>query len=219
MTSISDGEPGASVRTKLNAALAAIDALGGPVRVAGNWYFPESYAGTLAAGVSVTANIIFYTPFVLERPITVSDLGVRITTLAAGGNVKLAIYANSAANRPTGTPLAETASITTASAVNVSADIAGANVTLAANTLYWAAFWADGTAGGTVILQAQATANISNYSRFVGGTQDEISSAAGTGVSFVQSSEAYGAWPDAGSEALTTTSNTNRSYAIQLKAA
>lgn len=192
----------------------------GPARLAGNWYFPESYTGTLAAGIAMASGIIYYCPFVLERAITVSDLGARITTLAASGNIKLAIYANDAStNRPTGTPIAETASISTASAVNVSADITGSNVALAADTLYWAAFWADGTAAGTVILQTNTTASVSGFSRFVGGAQDEISSGATGGVSYVQSSEAYGTWPDAASESLTVTSNANRYYAMQLKAA
>jgi hypothetical protein len=98
-----------------------------PPYVAGRWYWSETQLITGAAALA--ANSIRLSCFRVKRPITISDLFVRISTLFAGGNIQLAIYAtDSVTQMPTGTAICTTASITTASAAMVSATISGSGV-------------------------------------------------------------------------------------------
>ena len=120
----------------------------------GTWFSPIPYAG-YAAGAALVQDSARFIPFVLEQAITISDLGTRITTLHAANNIQLAIYANNqSTGRPTGSELAATGNITTASTGAVSADITGSDVTLQPG-LYWMGV---NSSASTVVCQAIAAA-------------------------------------------------------------
>lgn len=199
-----------------NAVYNKFEASQHPGYIAGNWYFPADVRGEIVGGVAITVNNIVYVPFWVQRLLTISNLGVRITTSELAQNLKLAIYANNAATmRPTGTPLAETGNITTASAANVNAAVTGGNVTLTPG-LYWSAVW---TSSNIAAVQVQVTDNPSGISSWVGATsQDNISNAPAGSAFTLQSSETYGTWPDAASETITI-STANRNFIMQFKAA
>lgn len=205
-----------AVYDKIEALAAAMATNPIPAPVVGNWLALCS-RGAVAAGTAFAANTIYYVQFTIEKAITLSDLGCRIGTLSAGGNLKLAIYANNASiGRPSGTPLAETASITTASTGNVSADITGSNVTLQPGT-YWAAFWCD---NATAAILALTNASINDGVRISGTTAlNDFGTGTGQcGVTF-SSSETYGTWPNATSETLTPIAGGSRNYVLFGKAA
>ncbi len=177
-----------------------------------NWYTPF-YFGSLVNGAGSSSGTIYYFPIYIFRSITVSDLGCHVTASAAGGNVKLAIYAHdTSTNRPSGTPLAETGNISTASTGLVSADITGANVTLAAG-LYWAAFWMDNTSAG---LRAIERSSFSVDTCLVGSaTIGNVITSSGFVAKGLTSAETFGAWPNATSETFTEVAE-NRAHAIIL---
>lgn len=164
-----------------------------PGYVASNWYpvTPDTVGTPTASGL----NLIKFIPFILPRPVTISDLGIRITTASAGGNIQLAIYASttSGARKPTGVALGSTASITTATATTVSAVLAGGNITLNEMTEYWGAINAD---NATVVVQSIAPAG-GLFSWLNGSTaMGSIANAAAVGVNFYQLTQTYGTWPD-----------------------
>lgn len=107
-----------------------------PAFISGHWYRPPFSAPT-AAQSSATANRLELRPFFLLRSMTVVGLAVEVTTLVAGGNYQADIYAsNNTTGRPTGTPLLDSGSLSTA-ATGISASGAIGPVTLSAYTLYW----------------------------------------------------------------------------------
>jgi hypothetical protein len=98
------------------------------------WYFPYGqYVGV--AGANPGAGSIRCLPGYFTRTVTTSTVGVRITTLSAGGNIQAAIYPNNpATNQPTGTPLVTSASMSTATAAFVTT---AAVAQLTGNVIYW----------------------------------------------------------------------------------
>ena len=103
----------------------------------GNWICP--ILGNVAQASSLVANRLEFYPFVLQRSCTVTDLGARVTTGAAGASLGVAIY-NSSGGQIT-TPVG---------GIELSADIAtattysaalGTAISLDAGRLYWMAAW------------------------------------------------------------------------------
>lgn len=160
-----------------------------PAYVSGNWYFP-AYTGQVSAGAALAANSIHCTSFMQPAPITITALGVRITTLAAAGNLQLAVYANNAATgRPTSTALASTASITTASTGPVNASASG-TIPTGEN---WMCVNAD---NATVVLQTSPLA-ISGQGWITGSaTQANTSGASTTAALIITTAQTFGTWPD-----------------------
>jgi hypothetical protein len=183
---------------------------------ASNWYYPFSY-GTFENGSAIVSNTIRYSLMYIPRQVTISDLGCRISTLSAAGNLKLAIYAHDAStNRPSGLPLAETGNISTGATGMVSADITGANVTLAAG-VYWAAFWCDNSTAAVVSFN-RSTSSLAGM--MIGSaTQTMIISADPFGDFGLQSTETYGTWPNATSETFSELIDNRQIRILMFKAA
>lgn len=191
-----------SVGTGLTLAGGVLSATGapvGPARVSGNYY---SLCNTQGASVStsVTLGTIHLTPFILDSPMTVSELAYRQTSGVAG-NISLALYASSATTgMPTGSALGSTASTAVASGVNSVA--LTANVTLAANTLY---YHAKNTSSSTPFLlgyDAGATASFASFYVGSGTLADILTPAVIRGWSVTQ---AFGTWPSLTSASFTAT--------------
>lgn len=167
------------------------------------WWYPLHGPVALGAGAVLVASTIVLLPFAIRRKVFVTQLGSRITTLAAGGNVQHAVYAARLLdNQPFGQPIIKTASFATDAAGLVTApvlDVAGVarptGIPLDRG-LYWFATNADASAGGTVIMQAAAAAN-SGAGTIVGSaTQSDISSAAAVAAIYRKISQTFGTWPD-----------------------
>jgi hypothetical protein len=85
-----------------------------PGYIAGNWYLPAGEAGAgLNTGTARAAGTIQCSAGFIKERVTLSALSAYVSTVSAGGNFQLAIYANSN-NRPSGNALASTASMSTA---------------------------------------------------------------------------------------------------------
>lgn len=193
-----------------NAVYDKFEGLIHPGHVSARWYTPF-YFGRVNNGAASSSGTIYYHPIYITRTITISDLGCSIQTASAGGNVKLAIYANNASTaRPTGTPLAETGNISTTSTGLVSADITGANVTLAAG-MYWGAFWMDNT---TAILRCIERLDFNIAPHLVGSaTLSNVVDTSNLVLNGLSSAETFGTWPDASGETFTEVRE-NRVHAL-----
>ena len=209
-----DGET--AVAPSKNAVYDKFEAVIHPGYKSANWYTPD-YRGAVITGAASASGTIYYHPIYIPRAITVSDLGCNLSTGAAGGNVKLAIYAHDAStNRPSGTPLAETGNISTTSTGLISADITGANVTLAAG-VYWAAFWMDNT---TAVLRCIQRDHITLATSLIGSaTLGNVIDTSGFALGGLTSAETFGTWPNATSETFTEARENRVAALIFLKAA
>jgi hypothetical protein len=124
--------------------------------VANRWYWLAQNV-THAVGAALSTGTTYLCPFVFKQRATLSDLGIRVTTAAAGGNLQLALYKSLAATGLPGTLIDNTASLSTTSATVVSGAL-GSNQTLESG-LYWAALAVDATAdsGGAKCLGMSLT--------------------------------------------------------------
>lgn len=173
--------------------------------IATNWYMPFGY--NLGAGGAVVAGNIRLHPLVIPRTCTVDSLGVRITTLAASGNIQLALYANNyTTGRPTGNALSSTASISTGSTGLGSAAMA-ASVPITPG-IYWAGMNADASAGGVAVLNAH-TAVCPFMSAIIGSaTEANVTPATNQAQLTLLVSQAFGTWPDLTGASFTESTNT-----------
>lgn len=163
-----------------------------PGYVATRWY--PTVQGTYAAGTAVSGNSIKLQAFMVTQAITLSNIGARLTTAAAAGNVQLAIYASNATTKyPTGTALCSTASLSTTSTGNITGTC---STSLTAGTLYYSAINADATAGSTAIFQIVTVAANQNSWLIGGTTQNAISSAATNGELVILVTQTFNTWPD-----------------------
>src|SRR3569833_3350937 len=189
------GDPGRTAFTKTNSNFTELytSAKGiiTPIYVAGNWYtglMPSE--SSIAVGAVPGANSIRLHPFFVTNTITINALGVRLTTLAAGGNIQCAIYANNAATgRPTGTALASTASITTAATGNVTAAV---NVQLTPG-MYWQATNMD---NGTATTETNSKTTQAKTTKKERATQTKNKAAEPGTFGGLGVSQSFGTWPD-----------------------
>lgn len=174
-----------------------------PGYISGNYCLPQNL--TFGAGAAVPTGSIRLVPFQTYAPFTVSQLGCRITTLGALGNLRLGLYAhNRATGNPTGTVLAETGDISTTTAVAVTAALSGANALIVPGT-YWAALQVDATAGATVVIQTVTQTNMQT-SALVGSTNAATVFDTGTAVRFFKVvTQAYGVFGDLTAASFTET--------------
>jgi hypothetical protein len=162
-----------------------------PGYVAGRWIAP--YIGSVGASATLGANAIKFIPFMLDRTITVTGLGCRISTVVASSNVQLAIYAaDVSAGTPTGNALLSTGNLSAATAATVSETSLGP-VTLDVNTLYWAAI--NNSAAG-IAVQAILGANVSPAARMIGASNlADLSSSATSMALMLELVQTFGTWP------------------------
>lgn len=173
-------------------------ALDHPGYVAGRWYNP--IRASVVGGASLAASTARFLPFFLPKPVTISDLGVRVTTAVAASNVRAAIYAaHSSAHLPTGLPLAQTGDLSAAVADVVSAAITGGNVALAPGW-YWMAVVADTTGIG---LQTAAVAQAWTANAIGSATLANISAGAADTRLVLSVAMAFGSFADMTGAAFT----------------
>ena len=160
------------------------------VRVPGLWYpFSDK---RIAAGSALASGRLYFYPVWLEQPIRITDIAFRISTLAASGNVRVAIYASDPlTQRPSGAPAVSGSAQSTAAASQMTETL-GAAVTLPAG-LYFVACMADTTAGGTVVLAAHDVGD--NLGSLMGTTtaaEAQMSNTVGIGGYYVTNTYANG---------------------------
>jgi hypothetical protein len=159
-----------------------------PGYLAGNWYLPVGPAITSGGSAPGSGSIRLYPGYVKER-VSISALGVRVSTLSVGGNVQAAIYANNATTqRPTGNALASTASLSTTNSASVNAAV---SIQIEPG-LYWFATNCDnGTAAFTSF-----SSGVTSVSAIIGSTTQSTNLANGNAMVGLSVAQAFGTWPD-----------------------
>ena len=187
-----------------------------PPYISGRWY-PTS-ALVNAGGAAAAVDTVRLYPFILRQPVTVSDLGTRITTVG-GGSFQLAIYGNNPATmRPTGAVLARTAGMLNTSLAVVSADITGANVALSAGVVYWGATNVDASSAAAVFqTPGQSAAGVTDL---VGALTLATATGAVSGTMLTLTTPmAYDTWSDITGATFTEVSGAAGASHIFIKAA
>lgn len=157
--------------------------------VVGNWY-AENGSTAYSAGVQPGAGSMRCYPGYFNRTWTSDSIGVRISTLFAGGNIQGAVYANSAANRPTGNKLVSSASMSTAVVTGVSA---AAAFQFQAYTIYWFCSNMDNTTS----IAVSATQTSVSYEQLLGDPSlGNMVTGSGAGVVGVSTPKTFGTWDD-----------------------
>jgi hypothetical protein len=173
-----------------------------------NNYVLLGRSASLIAGPAMGTGTIRLNPFILRQRCTISQLGVRISTLAASGNIQCALYNAVATTLLPGTLIDKTASVSTTSNNVTVAGALGASQQLEPG-LYWSAAQCDNVAAA-IINHSQSEPFISNL---IG--DPTAGTALGTGVAIAARTVAgtFGTWPDL-TGATSASSGSNRAPAI-----
>lgn len=135
--------------------------------------WPDQVIG--GTGSVIGATTTRWYPVWVGQSVTISQLGVRVFTSSAGGNVQISIYAtDTSTGLPTGSPLATTASISTTTAGSFMGAL-GSNLSLTVGTVYWIGVQVDnGTAALTAINSvwggASAAVGAATVGNLIGGS-------------------------------------------------
>lgn len=188
---------------KTNENLLELYACAAPIRLRANQWYASNLSGILAAGTAMAVNTVRMVPFIVRETCTISQLGVRITTLGAG-SIDLAIYAsNPATGLPTGLPLQTAPPIPTNATGPFSASLV-APVQLQPG-LYWLA---SNTNNATAVYQNQGAASPFLAHLLGAPTLAGISASATSSISHLSYAQTYGTWPDVTAATPTLASTT-----------
>jgi hypothetical protein len=115
-------------------------------RLSGRFYTPSTNA--LAIGsLGNLANSIRYSPVIIERDITITQLGISVVTIAGTGNTaRVGIYSNNPATNQPLTRLVDSGTIALDGAANSQRIVTGLSVTLTKG-LYWFAYFSNASTG------------------------------------------------------------------------
>jgi len=114
-------------------------------RLSGRWYTPSTNALAIGSLTNVP-NAIRYSPIIIERDITITQLGISVVTIAGTGNTaRVGIYTNNPANNQPLTRLVDSNTITLDGATGQRI-VSGLSVTLTKG-LYWFAYFSNASTG------------------------------------------------------------------------
>jgi len=173
------------------------------------WICP--HYGTLGAGAAMVANTIYLYPFTVQRAITVGELGARVTTSVAASSVQLAIYASSA-GEPNGAPLANTVSLSSATATTISDNITDFN--LAEKTTYWMAV----NSNAAITMQhLTGSAQLAAAYAIGSATLANISAAGTSSGGWRSVAQTFGTWPTLAASGTTVQTGAPRGCLVFLQ--
>lgn len=162
---------------------------------ANNYYFGSNDTSTGSAGTVFSTTVTKWTPIFIAAPVTISELGMRLSTASGGGNVQFAIYAASASTSlPTGAVLGSTGNVSTTTAPSNLSGALGANVSITAPGVYWIGVQCDNT---TAQFLGRST-NTAVHATLVGvsNVTDLYNTSAGVnGATWATTGTTYGTWP------------------------
>lgn len=195
----------------------ALAAGSSPPYVSASYFIPDGFS-KFAAGVAVAAGQLRMYPGIIRKPVTISDLLVRISTLAASGNFQLSVYAaDPMTNMPTGAPRYTSASQTTAAAALIT--ISNVGLTLQPG-LYWFAVQVDTSGAAAVFIGPDSS--VANFHQLAGSPNTTGILNAASLVTGVSKTGSYGTWPTLTGNFTTDTlsvNNDTRSAAVVFKVA
>jgi len=118
-------------------------------RLSGRWYTPSNNALQIGSSLNVSNNIR-YSPFLVERDITITQLGISVVVAAtAGSTARVGIYTNNPANNQPLNRLVDSGTMALDGLANSQRIISGLSVTLTKG-LYWFAYFSNANASGTI---------------------------------------------------------------------
>lgn len=145
----------------------------------GSIWYPAAEGVANGATAVAASDILYLTPFLIRKSVTLTALGLTVITGQAGSQANIAVYANSA-GRPNGAPVATTGAFATAtSAAGASAVVAGGTITLNPG-MYW--FGSKHTTTGTLPTCATQSNTSFKLSSQIGRSSIPVSIAEGTGL-------------------------------------
>jgi hypothetical protein len=114
-------------------------------RLSGRWYTPSTNALAIGSTPNV-ANSIRYSPLIIERDITITQLGISVVTIAGTGNTaRVGIYSNNASTNQPSSRLVDSGTITLDGSTGQRI-VTGLSVTLTKG-LYWFAYFSNASTG------------------------------------------------------------------------
>jgi hypothetical protein len=114
-------------------------------RLSGRWYTPSTNALAIGSTPNV-ANSIRFSPFLVERDITITQLGISVVTIAGTGNTaRVGIYTNNASTNQPLTRLVDSGTIALDGSTGQRI-VTGLSVTLTKG-LYWFAYFSNASTG------------------------------------------------------------------------
>jgi hypothetical protein len=117
-------------------------------RLSGRWYTPSTNALAIGSSLNVS-NSIRYSPFLVERDITITQLGISVVVAAtAGSTARVGIYTNNASTNQPLTRLVDSGTIALDGATGQRI-VSGLSVTLTKG-LYWFAYFSNANASGSI---------------------------------------------------------------------
>lgn len=159
--------------------------------IAGDWYWPRPF--TAGTGTANGTGSIRWKPAFFPTPVTLGEVGHRVSTSSAGGNCQIALYASSGTTgRPTGSALVSSASLSTASTGVITTSSSGFSYSITTPGLYW---FGENCDNGTVALMGDSDSNaLSPY--MVGATSAANLTSGGTSAKTNYSTtQTFGTWP------------------------
>ena len=114
-------------------------------RLSGRFYTPSTNALSIGSTPNV-ANSIRYSPVIIERDITITQLGISVVTIAGTGNTaRVGIYSNNASTNQPSSRLVDSGTITLDGSTGQRI-VTGLSVTLTKG-LYWFAYFSNASTG------------------------------------------------------------------------
>lgn len=110
--------------------------------ISGNWYASGSFLGGVGASsvaTSISTGTIYYVPFYVTKTTVYTDIGLFVTTTAAG-NTNMCIYNDSGNSKPTGSPITNSTSGSKANVASTATTHTFSSAITLTPGLYWLAF-------------------------------------------------------------------------------
>jgi hypothetical protein len=159
--------------------------------VAGNWY--NAFNSSVNTGTNITATVTEWVPVFFDRPVTIGNIGAKISTASAGGNMQFSVYASGANGLPTGSALCTTASISMASTGSFDgACNATGSPSLSSAGRYWFGMQISDATGAV-----DSSSNAIPINSKIGANSHSALSGSNTnfGTEYKTTSGTYGTWP------------------------
>lgn len=168
-------------------SVAGVTPLSSPGYLVSNWYLPWP-ASTITGGSWVNSGageVGCYYGYV-QQQLTISNLGVDVTTPDSGGNIQLSIYSNGSWGRPSA-PVVSTSSISTTTT--------GLKSATASAQIGPGGYWFCSNMDNTTSIVVSYAPTMGNTSAIVGSASDGNVISASGAITGIKTAQSFGTWP------------------------
>lgn len=179
----------------------------------GNWIQPIEGAYVETGTTIGNPNGFYFIPFYVQRGITISDLGARVTTAVASSSFQLCIYASRPTDFLPGVKLASTGDMSGATVATISAVLTESTVSLDPFTVYW--FGVNCNVAGIAFMASSVLTGV--YTSLIGSSSiTNMLNAVPNSSMVVTSNATYGTYPDLTSATVSANGANAKRHAIPL---